>query len=263
MFGLSQLYQLRGRVGRAKSRAYAYFTVPPNKKLTANAERRLEVLQSLDHLGAGFSLASHDLDIRGAGNLLGEEQSGHIKEVGLELYQEMLEEAVSALRDGGEDLAADGQWSPQINIGTAVLIPENYVPDLNVRLSLYRRLSEVEDAQDIDAFAAELIDRFGALPEEVEHLLKIVTIKKLCRDANVEKVEAGPKGVVIGFRNGEFANPTGLVEFISTHQKTVKLRPDQTVFYSRNWPDAEDRLAGTNKLLKDLVALAEEARRAA
>ncbi len=263
MFGLSQLYQLRGRVGRAKSRAYAYFTVPPNKKLTANAERRLEVLQSLDHLGAGFSLASHDLDIRGAGNLLGEEQSGHIKEVGLELYQEMLEEAVSALREGGEDLTADGQWSPQINIGTSVLIPENYVPDLNVRLSLYRRLSEVEDAQDIDAFAAELIDRFGALPEEVEHLLKIVTIKKLCRDANVEKVEAGPKGVVIGFRNGEFANPTGLVEFISTHQKTVKLRPDQTVFYSRNWPDAEDRLAGTNKLLKDLVALADEAKKAA
>ncbi len=263
MFGLSQLYQLRGRVGRAKSRAYAYFTVPPNKKLTANAERRLEVLQSLDHLGAGFSLASHDLDIRGAGNLLGDEQSGHIKEVGLELYQEMLEEAVAALRDGADDAAQDGQWSPQINIGTAVLIPDHYVPDLNVRLSLYRRLSEVEDAQDIDAFAAELIDRFGALPEEVEHLLKIVTIKKLCRDANVEKVEAGPKGVVVGFRNNDFANPAGLLDFISTHQKTVKLRPDQTVFYSRNWPDAEDRLAGTQKLLKDLVELAEQAKKAA
>lgn len=263
MFGLSQLYQLRGRVGRAKSRAYAYFTVPPNRKLTPNAERRLEVLQSLDHLGAGFSLASHDLDIRGAGNLLGDEQSGHIKEVGLELYQEMLEEAVAALRDGGDDAAQDGQWSPQINIGTAVLIPEHYVPDLNVRLSLYRRLSDVEDAQDIDAFAAELIDRFGDLPEEVEHLLKIVTIKKLCRDANVEKVEAGPKGVVVGFRKGEFANPTGLVEFISTHQKTVKLRPDQTVVYMRNWPTPDDRLAGTQKLLKDLVDLADEAKKAA
>ncbi len=263
MFGLSQLYQLRGRVGRAKSRAYAYFTVPPNKKLTANAERRLEVLQSLDHLGAGFSLASHDLDIRGAGNLLGEEQSGHIKEVGLELYQEMLEEAVSALRDGADDASEDGQWSPQINIGTAVLIPENYVPDLNVRLSLYRRLSEVEDAQDIDAFAAELIDRFGALPEEVEHLLKIVTIKKLCREANVEKVEAGPKGVVVSFRNNDFANPAGLVEFISTHQKTVKLRPDQTVVYMRDWPTPDDRLAGTQKLLKGLVDLAEQAKKAA
>ena len=143
MFGLAQLYQLRGRVGRSKVRAYALFTLPANRKLTDTADRRLKVLQSLDTLGAGFQLASHDLDIRGAGNLLGEEQSGHIKEVGFELYQQMLEEAVAEVRGTGE--AVEDGWSPQITIGTAVMIPESYVPDLQLRLALYRRLAELEN----------------------------------------------------------------------------------------------------------------------
>ncbi len=138
MFGLSQLYQLRGRIGRSKQRAYAYLTTPADRKLTETAERRLQVLQSLDQLGAGFSVASHDLDIRGAGNLLGEEQSGHVREVGIELYQEMLEEAVSQMRLGETGAELADEWSPQINIGAAVLIPEEYVTDLNVRMSLYR-----------------------------------------------------------------------------------------------------------------------------
>src|SRR5690606_17977002 len=172
MFGLAQLYQLRGRVGRSKTRAYALFTVPATKTLTATAEKRLKVLQSLDSLGAGFSLASHDLDIRGAGNLLGEEQSGHIKEVGFELYQAMLEEAVASLRAGDKDMAGDDQWSPQINIGAAVLIPEHYVSDLELRLGLYRRLSGLETQDQIESFAAEMIDRFGPLPDEVEHLMQ-------------------------------------------------------------------------------------------
>ncbi len=189
MFGLAQLYQLRGRVGRSKLRAYALFTLPAKRKLTDNAERRLKVLQSLDTLGAGFQLASHDLDIRGAGNLLGEEQSGHIKEVGFELYQQMLEEAVAEVKlDGGP---TDGHWSPQITIGTAVMIPEEYVRISSLRLALYRRLAELETTGEIDAFGAELIDRFGPLPEEVQHLLKIVYIKSLCRKANVEKLDAG------------------------------------------------------------------------
>ncbi len=165
MFGLAQLYQLRGRVGRSKLRAYALFTLPANRKLTDTADRRLKVLQSLDSLGAGFQLASHDLDIRGAGNLLGEEQSGHIKEVGFELYQQMLEEAVAEIRDTGEPV--DGGWSPQITVGTAVMIPESYVPDLQLRLALYRRLGDLETTEEIDAFGAELIDRFGSLPDEV------------------------------------------------------------------------------------------------
>ncbi|MEQ9248358.1 MAG: transcription-repair coupling factor, partial [Nitratireductor sp.] len=198
MFGLAQLYQLRGRVGRSKVRAYALFTLPPNRTLTATAERRLKVLQSLDTLGAGFQLASHDLDIRGAGNILGEEQSGHVKEVGYELYQQMLEEAVAELK--GTEEAVDTGWSPQITVGTAVMIPEAYVSDLQLRLGLYRRIAELETPEEIDAFGAELIDRFGPLPQEVEHLLKIVFIKALCRRANVEKLDAGPKGAVVHFR---------------------------------------------------------------
>ena len=212
-FGLAQLYQLRGRVGRAKLRAYALLTLPVQKKITPQAERRLKVLQSLDTLGAGFQLASHDLDIRGAGNLLGEEQSGHIKEVGFELYQQMLEEAVMSLKAGITAPAAD-RWSPQITIGAALLIPEEYVADLSVRLALYRRLADIEDERDIDGFAAELVDRFGKLPQEVEHLLHVVVIKALSRRANVEKVEAGPKGIVLSFRDNVFANPEGLIAFI-------------------------------------------------
>src|SRR2546421_2109125 len=162
-FGLSQLYQLRGRVGRSKLRAYSLFTLPDGQKVTPQAERRLKVLQSLDMLGAGFQLASHDLDIRGAGNLLGEEQSGHIKEVGYELYQQMLEEAVMSLKAGIATPVAD-RWSPQITIGTPVMIPEDYVADLPVRLALYRRLAEIEDERDIEAFGAELVDPFCPLP---------------------------------------------------------------------------------------------------
>jgi len=254
MFGLAQLYQLRGRVGRSKVRAYALFTLPANRKLTDTAERRLKVLQSLDTLGAGFQLASHDLDIRGAGNLLGEEQSGHIKEVGFELYQQMLEEAVAEVRGTGA-VVEDG-WSPQITIGTAVMIPESYVPDLQLRLALYRRLAELEDTQAIDAFGAELIDRFGPLPEEVEHLLKIVFIKALCRQANVEKLDAGPKGVVIQFRKREFSDPVGLVRFIGEQGSMAKIRPDQSVVFIRDWPTPEKRLQGAAVVMTQLARLA-------
>ena len=257
MFGLAQLYQLRGRVGRSKLRAYALFTLPANKKLTDTADRRLKVLQSLDTLGAGFQLASHDLDIRGAGNLLGEEQSGHIKEVGYELYQQMLEEAVAEIR--GQASAADTGWSPQITIGTAVMIPESYVPDLQLRLALYRRLGDIETTGEIDAFGAELIDRFGPLPEEVKHLLKIVYIKALCRTANVEKLDAGPKGVVVHFRNKAFADPAGLVRYIGEQGSLAKIRPDQSVVFIRDWPNAEKRLAGSAVVMTQLARLAEKA----
>ena len=258
MFGLSQLYQLRGRIGRSKQRAYAYLTTPVDKKLTETATRRLEVLQSLDQLGAGFSVASHDMDIRGAGNLLGEEQSGHVREVGIELYQEMLEEAVAGLKEGGETDVAE-QWSPSINVGAAVLIPEDYVADLNVRMSLYRRLAGIETRPDIDRFAAELIDRFGPLPDEVVHLLEIVTIKQLAKQAGVEKIDAGPKGGTIAFRNNAFANPVRLIQFISQHAGTMKVRPDQKVVVTRDWPTPDDRLKGAKALLGQLAKLAQAA----
>ncbi len=256
MFGLAQLYQLRGRVGRSKQRAYALLTTPPNRVLTAAAERRLKVLQSLDSLGAGFSLASHDLDIRGAGNLLGEEQSGHIKEVGYELYQTMLEEAVARLRTGGEPLEADGAWSPLINIGTSVLIPESYVADLQVRLGLYRRLADLVEQTDLDSFAAELHDRFGRLPEEVKHLLDVVSIKLLCRKANVASVDAGPKGALIGFRDEKFDNPAALVGWITDQGTLAKLRPDMKLVVMRSWDSPEERLKGARQIMAQLVKLA-------
>jgi len=259
MFGLSQLYQLRGRIGRSKQRAYAYLTTPNDRKLTDTADRRLQVLQSLDQLGAGFSVASHDMDIRGAGNLLGEEQSGHVREVGIELYQEMLEEAVSQLRAGGGDDEVADQWSPTINIGAAVLIPESYVSDLNVRMALYRRLATLEDGAEIERFAAELIDRFGKLPDEVTHLLEIVAIKRLCRIALVEKIEAGPKGATLTFRNSQFPNPVGLVRLINEHQSTMKVRPDQKVVISRDWPTPALRLKGAQNLLGQLAKIAQAA----
>jgi transcription-repair coupling factor (superfamily II helicase) len=260
MFGLAQLYQLRGRIGRGKIRAYAYLTLPANRALSETAQRRLEVMQTLDELGAGFTLASHDLDIRGAGNLLGDEQSGHVREVGVELYQHMLEEAVAAARSGAAELAeAPDEWTPQITMGTPVLIPETYVQDLSVRLGLYRRIAELVDRREIDAFAAELIDRFGLLPAEVDNLLAIIAIKRLCRDAGIEKVDAGPKGAVVTFRNNQFANPAGLVGFLQRQAGTAKLRPDQKLVFIRSWEDAKQRVAGTSRLLQELAKIAKEA----
>jgi transcription-repair coupling factor (superfamily II helicase) len=253
MFGLAQLYQLRGRIGRGKQRAYCYLTLPPGKVLTETARKRLDVMQTLDSLGAGFTLASHDLDIRGAGNLVGEEQSGHIKEVGVELYQRMLEEAVAAARDHVAAEEIEETWTPTINVGIAVLIPEKYVPDLSVRLGLYRRLSDLKDSREIDRFAVEMVDRFGPMPEEVANLLQIVAIKQACKAAGISKVDAGPKGALISFRNDDFANPGGLIGFIQKMAGAAKLRPDHKMVIMRAWSDSEKRLSGVRKIAEALA----------
>jgi transcription-repair coupling factor (superfamily II helicase) len=262
MFGLAQLYQLRGRVGRSKARAYAYITIPVGKVLTEAADKRLKVLQSLDTLGAGFSLASHDLDIRGAGNLLGEEQSGHIREVGFELYQSMLEEAVAAMK-GGDLAEAAEQWSPTISLGTSVLIPETYVADLQLRLGLYRRLSTLEAREEIDNFAAELVDRFGPLPEEVSHLLDVMEIKGLCRQAGVAQVDAGPRGAVVAFYRNAFANPEGLVHLVQTGRGHLKVQPDQKLVFRAEWDLPAERLKGVRAFIAQLAAVAAKAKKAA
>ncbi len=259
MFGLAQLYQIRGRIGRSKVRAYAYLTHDPKKALTPQGQKRLEVIETLDTLGAGFQLASHDMDIRGAGNLLGEEQSGHIREVGVELYQQMLEEAV-ALAKSGVDIdavgALDDKWSPQINMGTSVLIPEIYVEDLSVRMSLYRRLADLEDRQEIEGFAAELIDRFGDLPDEVENLLDIVAIKQLCRKAGIDRVDAGPKGAVIGFYKDTAEDPVKIMRWIESKRGSIKIRPkDQKIVAVRHWETTQERVKGVESLMKELAAL--------
>jgi len=257
-FGLSQLYQLRGRIGRGKVRGYAYFTLPPKQKLRETAERRLHVIQSLDELGAGFQLASHDLDIRGAGNLLGEEQSGHIKEVGFELYNHLLEEAVMLARqaEGGALPEEAEEWSPQITIDAAALIPETYIQDLDLRLQMYRRLAALESPDDIEAFAAELIDRFGPLPAETEQLLQLVGIKQLCRRAGVAKVEAGPKGVLLAFHENRFAHPERLVGFIAERAKTMRVRSDHCLVLSAETKGPADRLKRVRGLVEELARLA-------
>ena len=255
LFGLSQLYQIRGRVGRAKVRGYAYLTHQPGVVLSATAQQRLQVIETLDSLGAGFQLASHDMDIRGAGNLLGEEQSGHIREVGVELFQQMLEDAVAAARGNRKGDAVE-QWSPQINLGMPVLIPDTYVADLNIRLSLYRRIGDLASRPEIDAFAAELIDRFGPLPGEVDNLLRLVEIKRLCREAGVANLDAGPKGAVLAFRNNSFKNPAKLVAFISEQKGGAKLRPDHRLVLLRAWESPETRMDGVRLLMNDMAAMA-------
>ena len=256
MFGLAQLHQIRGRIGRSKARAFAYLTVDPKRPMTLSAERRLQVLQSLDNLGAGFQLASHDLDQRGGGNLLGDEQSGHIREVGVELYQQMLEDAVAELRQNGEGGPVDRGWSPAINVGAAVLIPEDYVSDLNVRLSLYRRLSDAENTESREALAAELIDRFGPLPDEAKQLLRIVGIKASCKTACIERIDIGPKGCVLTLRDNSFPNPMGLVGLIQKNHAFWKIRPDQKIVVKGDWPTPEDRLKVAERITTDLARVA-------
>ena len=266
MFGLAQLYQIRGRVGRSKTRAYAYLTTRPRKPLTATAEERLRVLGSLDTLGAGFTLASQDLDIRGAGNLLGEEQSGQMRDVGYELYQSMLEEAIAKIRAGeAEGIVEEGDWSPSIGLGVPVLIPENYVPDLDVRLGLYRRLSGLDGKVELEGFAAELIDRFGPLPREVNTLLLVVRIKAMCKKAGIAKLDGGPKGATVQFHNDKFASPVGLVEFIRDQKGLAKVK-DNKIVVRRDWKTDGDKIKGAFAIARDLaqkVADEKKARKAA
>ena len=264
MFGLSQLYQIRGRVGRSKARAYCYLTTKPRAPLTPAATKRLRLLGSLDSLGAGFSLASQDLDLRGAGNLLGEEQSGHIREVGYELYQAMLEDTIARIKSGElqgspED---DGQWAPQINLGVPVLIPESFVPDLDVRLGLYRRLSQLSTKVELEGFAAELIDRFGELPKEVNTLLLVVRIKAMCKRAGISKLDAGPKGVTVQFHNDKFANPAGLVEFIHAERGAAKVK-DNKIILTRTWTTEADRIKGAYTVARDLAEKLLDAKKSA
>jgi transcription-repair coupling factor (superfamily II helicase) len=267
-FGLAQLYQLRGRVGRSKTRAYAYLTTAPDRQMTEGAEKRLQVLANLDSLGAGFQLASHDLDIRGAGNLLGDEQSGHIKEVGFELYQSMLEDAILETKAGGG--ARREEFSPQISVDAPILIPEAYVPDLDLRMGLYlipdayvpdldlrmglyRRLGEIEDREGVDAFAAEMIDRFGPLPPETQNLLQIVETKINCRTACIAKLDVGAKGALVTFIDSGFPDLTALLAYVERLKGAAKLRPDSKLVISRDWPTGETRLHGALQLSRGLA----------
>ena len=260
-FGLAQLYQLRGRVGRAKLRAYAYLTTLADNQLSEVAEKRLKVLGDLDSLGAGFQLASHDLDIRGAGNLLGDEQSGHIREVGFELYQSMLEDAILAAKAGEMGLARERHsLSPQITVDAPIMIPEDYVPDLAVRMALYRRLNDAEDQAEIESLSAEMIDRFGPLPQPTANLIKLIQIKRQAIEANIAKIDVGAKGSLVAFHHDTFPDPAGLIAYAARLEGTIKLRPDSKIVVTRAWGSAEARLNGLFQLTKGLSAIARKAR---
>ncbi len=254
LFGLSQLYQLRGRVGRSKVRGYAYFTVTPEKILTENALKRLEVMQNLEGLGGGFSLASRDMDIRGVGNLVGQEQSGHVKEVGVSLYHHMLEEAILEYKQnaGGNDQKPQKTWSPQIHLGLEIFIPETYLRDLNLRLSFYRRLSEVGSQEEAEDLKAEMIDRFGPLPPEVLNLFSVIHIKNLCKKLNLEKIEAGPKGILVTFFENDCPYIEVLLGFMGRQGNTVRLRPDHKIVIVKAWHTPQNQLQGLTQLLGEL-----------
>ena len=259
-FGLAQLYQLRGRVGRSKTRAYAYLTTEVNRALTETAEKRLKVLGDLDSLGAGFQLASHDLDIRGAGNLVGDEQSGHIKEVGFELYQSMLEEAImDAKADAYGFMKPRGSFSPQITIDAPILIPDDYVPDLSVRMALYRRLNDLDEAQDIEGFAAEMTDRFGPIPQPTQNLLRLIEIKQNALIAGVAKLEVGARGTLVSFHGEAPPNVPGLLAYVAKLGETAKLRPDSKLVINRVWGDPVARLSGCLQLSKGLANIVRKA----
>ncbi|MBB3033097.1 transcription-repair coupling factor [Alteriqipengyuania lutimaris] len=256
-FGLAQLYQLRGRVGRAKLRAYAYLTTPADTALSEVAEKRLKVLSDLDSLGAGFQLASHDLDIRGAGNLLGDEQSGHIREVGFELYQSMLEDAILAAKAGEMGLEKPAEdFSPQITVDAPIMIPEDYVPDLAVRMALYRRLNQASDKAEIEGLAAEMIDRFGELPSATQNLVRLIEIKHQAIAANIAKIDVGARGTLVTFHKDDFPNPGGLLAYVDKRAEAVKLRPDMKLVVNRAWNDPQSRLNGLFQLTKGLSAIA-------
>lgn len=255
-FGLAQLYQIRGRVGRSKTRAYAYMTTPPERQMSEAADKRLKVLSDLESLGAGFQLASHDLDIRGAGNLLGDEQSGHIKEVGYELYQSMLEEAIMDAKAGGMRDERPKDLSPQITVDAPILIPEEYVPDLDLRMGLYRRLNEVEDSAGIEGFAAELIDRFGKLPDATENLLRLIETKLNAKKACVAKIDVGPKGALVTFHEDNFPNVPGLMAYVERLEGTARLRPDMKLVVTREWNNPRARLNAALQISRGLAKAA-------
>jgi transcription-repair coupling factor (superfamily II helicase) len=223
-FGLAQIHQLRGRVGRSHHRAYAYLITPPRKAMTADAIKRLEALESLDELGAGFTLATHDLEIRGAGELLGEEQSGQIQEIGFNLYMELLERAVSALRSGKQpDLERPLDAGPEVELHLPALIPEDYVPDVHLRLVLYKRIASVAAREELDDLKAELIDRFGPLPPYTVSLLRLAQLKLRAAKLGIRKIDAGAASGYAIFEEQNAIDPKRVLKLVQGRPKEYRL----------------------------------------
>ncbi len=257
-FGLAQLHQLRGRVGRSRHRAYAYLFIPHVQTLTPDALRRLEAIESMGELGAGFTLATHDLEIRGAGNILGDEQSGQIREVGFELYNQMLKEAVELFAAGAskEDLLKPepDEFSPVINLHISTHLPDDYVPDVRQRLTLYKRIATLENKNDLSEMRAELMDRFGLLPESVVNLLSVMSLKQVCRRIKILKLEAGPKGGTIHFHPVPNVNPEGVIALLQSGGGSIRFDHETHMMSIRDklWDDPITRIEALLAILNRL-----------
>lgn len=253
-FGLAQLHQLRGRVGRSHHQAYAYLLTPPPKRLTKDAEKRLEAIASLEDLGAGFALATHDLEIRGAGELLGDEQSGQIESVGFSLYMDMLEQAVNALKNGREP-SLDAMLSQQTEIELRIpaLLPDSYIPDVNLRLSCYKKLASARSTDELDEVQVELIDRFGLLPDAAKNLVALSEFKLQAEQLGIRRIEASNKGGVIEFSDRTAVSPGYIIELIQKQSRIFKLEGGQKLRFSINTDDSKARLSLIENMLSDFA----------
>ncbi|HKJ70627.1 MAG TPA: transcription-repair coupling factor [Gammaproteobacteria bacterium] len=252
-FGLAQLHQLRGRVGRSSHRAYAYLLVNSRQGLTGDAEKRLETIESLEDLGVGFLIANHDLEIRGAGEILGEGQSGHIDSVGFETYVELLNEAIEDLKAGRgvevESELEEEDHGTQVNLHLPTLIPEDYLPDVHERLVLYKRIASADSLAALQALHEEMVDRFGRLPESTAHLLEVAQLKLRARPLGIDRVEAGPVGGRVVFSPKPGVDPGRLVELLQTDPQKYALHGDRELRVKADWARTEDRIAGVRQLL--------------
>ena len=253
-FGLAQLHQLRGRVGRSHHQAYAYLMTPQDKKLTADATKRLEAISAADHLGSGFTLATNDLEIRGAGELLGEEQSGHIQAIGFTLYLEMLDRAVNAIRNGAKpDLDAALHQGIEVNMHLPALIPDEYLPDVNMRLTLYKRLSNCQTKEDLHELQVEMIDRFGLLPDEVKALFQLAELRQFGEQLGLKKIEAGPNGGRLQFTENTAVEPMTIVSMVQNNPAIFRLQNNDQLSFTMPMDSAEQRFSEVNKILQQLL----------
>lgn len=254
-FGLAQLHQLRGRVGRSHHQAYAYLMLPKEKKVTADANKRLQAIAAADQLGSGFTLATNDLEIRGAGELLGEEQSGHIQTIGFTLYLEMLDRAITALKDGKKlTLETSLESGIEVNMHLPALIPDDYLPDVNMRLTLYKRISDCKTSGDLHELQVEMIDRFGLLPETTKTLFKLAEIKQIGTTLGLKKIEAGPKGGRLKFTPNTPVEPITIIKMVQTEPDIFRLQNNDQLSFTLPLNDAENRFKFISDVFDKLLA---------
>ena len=252
-FGLAQLHQLRGRVGRSHHQAYAYLITPPRNAMTADAARRLEALESLEDLGAGFVLATHDLEIRGAGELLGEGQSGQIHEIGFALYMELLERAVAAMRAGkSPELERPLHHGPELDLHVPALLPEAYLPDVHARLVLYKRISAVETETELDDLQAETVDRFGLLPEPARNLFRIARLRVAAASLGVERLDVAHAGGSVTFTDASPIDPGALILFVQRSSRAIRFDGPSKLRFSGAHGEPEERFAAAQRMLDGL-----------